>query len=1192
MNEECSNLDILITADIEVSIPNGQHSYTQLRELNNTYQKTLSSISLWSKIILPENISISVTHACAYLDLSEVIRACKKHWNDSELLLILNSVDFSDNFSLPELLEETGCKLEIQFGKHLRENYTEIELIKKLVKRWQRAYYFNVVFSEEHDEIESSISFFNQFKRYSESDKSRKLEMSLNHRHLSMRNGDIYYPCRSQTKKTKRKSGSLQNRNSPDNIDKNVGIHSQRQPSFDLKITSKNEKIKIGFCIPTMSMGGVTRSLLTMMNVTCAHDLEWSGFAIGSALAFDPETASMILEHCPIYSSMDHPDFKGLVTIVGNACQTIIHQSDVVNLWGYSVPNRELEISNWKKKPMLIVAHGQNEWTRKNIQTSLRYAGQSILVSVSQSSIQCFPEHLRKNVKVIYNGIDFNRCTSLLSRNEIRKYWGISSDKIAIGYIGRFTNGKNVFAAAQAVSVLGQGYHAVYVGEGLGNDHVISHVKELCGKQCSFMPRTEDIGSVLSGLDCLVSASSSEGGPLTVSEAWAAGCPVVSTSVGFIPELEEKYGQLVFSLPDDPTPDQLAIEVKKAIKPGSIVQRAREVACKEFSAKQMAKGYGAFISAKLSDKQVDIQSSSNVKVLDDTGIVIDARSHSLPKVSVVMPVYNSEKYIGESLESIRNQSFQDYELIIVHDGSTDDTLAIMLAHLERLEFDNFLLITQPNSGTGAALNKGFQYVRGEYSTWWSADSNMNENFLTELHAALDSSDNVDFVYANYSVLYEETGVIQDVQVPDYDSAWLQNNCYIGVCWLWKHSLKNKAGDYQLAICEDYDMHLRMAELGIFKRAQVSAPLAVYRNHPDNLTNRISKPRGYAPGRHVSWKHAWRKASRKIAYICANRDHAGIGWFHVEGIYENLPDTAARQVLGKSTHLQQLGDLIIGEDDVEIKQMLDECDLIHINGLLPDDHASLLDVTPWLDRGKPVIFHMHGGHWPWDRQKINVFRETYNATLVSCTPGIEKLYPGARWMPNYMPISQNGKLREERFFYPREDWESLADPISVGFYHNYGTGKGADLITLTQPWIEKELGLLGLFNLECRDNSPIPLREHLPQKKKHDVVIDNITQGFIGMAGWEAMAQGQVLLARLDEYAVREYAKLGDGQLPPIVNVAWWDELAVFLIEMHKDPEALINLKQRSRDWMLKYYHAERILQHWECLYLGVLDGIA
>ncbi|MCA9017370.1 MAG: glycosyltransferase, partial [Planctomycetaceae bacterium] len=381
-------------------------------------------------------------------------------------------------------------------------------MLQRQIERWQRTYFFNVVYAKIQSDLQRTPVLLTE----------PGLLSLNNHTLITIDEDKVYYASHAENSR-------------PVNL-------------IDDQLFNGG-KIKLGFCIPTMSMGGVTRSLLTMMNALDQHYFEWSGIAIRNGYAFDPETARLILEHCPIYSSIDHPQFQGLVTIVGNASQMIVDQSDIVNLWGYTAPVKELNHTDWKRKPMLIVAHGQNEWTRDNIQTSLGYAEESLLVSVSQGGIQTFPEHLRERVAVIYNGVDLNHCKPYLSRDEIRKSWGISSETIAVGYIGRFARGKNVFAAAQAVFASGKNHHAIYIGEGIDQNHVINGVKELCGHRYSFMPRTEDIGSVLSGLDCLISASPSEGGPLSVAEAWIAGCPVVSTPVGFIPELEAKYGPLV-----------------------------------------------------------------------------------------------------------------------------------------------------------------------------------------------------------------------------------------------------------------------------------------------------------------------------------------------------------------------------------------------------------------------------------------------------------------------------------------------------------------------------------------------------------------------------------------------------------------------------------------------------------------------
>ena len=88
-----------------------------------------------------------------------------------------------------------------------------------------------------------------------------------------------------------------------------------------------------------------------------------------------------------------------------------------------------------------------------------------------------------------------------------------------------------------------------------------------------------------------------------------------------------------------------------------------------------------------------------------------------PKVSVLMPAYNAEKYIAEAITSVLRQSFTDFELLIINDGSTDDTLAIANSfHDPRI-----VIVTQRNKGVSSALNLGLSYARAPYIARFDAD---------------------------------------------------------------------------------------------------------------------------------------------------------------------------------------------------------------------------------------------------------------------------------------------------------------------------------------------------------------------------------------------------------------------------------------------------------------------------------------
>jgi len=89
-----------------------------------------------------------------------------------------------------------------------------------------------------------------------------------------------------------------------------------------------------------------------------------------------------------------------------------------------------------------------------------------------------------------------------------------------------------------------------------------------------------------------------------------------------------------------------------------------------------------------------------------------------PKVSVIIPVYNADKYLRESIESILNQSFADFELLLINDGSTDNSLEIMNSYSDKRIR---VLNNHANTGLATVRNRGIDEARGEYIAWLDAD---------------------------------------------------------------------------------------------------------------------------------------------------------------------------------------------------------------------------------------------------------------------------------------------------------------------------------------------------------------------------------------------------------------------------------------------------------------------------------------
>ena len=101
-------------------------------------------------------------------------------------------------------------------------------------------------------------------------------------------------------------------------------------------------------------------------------------------------------------------------------------------------------------------------------------------------------------------------------------------------------------------------------------------------------------------------------------------------------------------------------------------------------------------------------------------------------VSVIVPVYNSEEYIGATLDSIINQDFRNFELIVIDDGSTDRSLEVINQKLSDTTL-SYNVIHQENSGVSAARNRGIDAANGEYLVFIDADDYVSENHLSELY---------------------------------------------------------------------------------------------------------------------------------------------------------------------------------------------------------------------------------------------------------------------------------------------------------------------------------------------------------------------------------------------------------------------------------------------------------------------------
>ncbi len=127
-----------------------------------------------------------------------------------------------------------------------------------------------------------------------------------------------------------------------------------------------------------------------------------------------------------------------------------------------------------------------------------------------------------------------------------------------------------------------------------------------------------------------------------------------------------------------------------------------------------------------------------------------------PAISVIMPMYNSEKYVAECLDSLLAQTLQDFEVILVNDCSTDSSRAIAESYVPKFDGRLKLLDNEKNSGPGASRNNGLQHATGEYIYFMDSDDLILPDGLEKLYTTAKQFD-VDVVHATGSYNMSEDG---------------------------------------------------------------------------------------------------------------------------------------------------------------------------------------------------------------------------------------------------------------------------------------------------------------------------------------------------------------------------------------------------------------------------------------------------
>jgi len=207
-------------------------------------------------------------------------------------------------------------------------------------------------------------------------------------------------------------------------------------------------------------------------------------------------------------------------------------------------------------------------------------------------------------------------------------------------------------------------------------------------------------------------------------------------------------------------------------------------------------------------------------------------------ISIIIPTYNCEKYIKFAIESALNQTYEDKEIIVVDDGSTDNTLDIIT------QIADITVLIKPNGGTADALNTGIRNANGDWIKWLSADDMLYPDALELMMNSIEKMDHTDnsIFYSHYDIIDESgiiTGHFEEPKTREKGELWkrfygngstsLIHKKVFAKCGLFDSTMKHS---------EDYEFWLRCSEVYGVKLQLVDEYTLKYRVHKDQLTNKI------------------------------------------------------------------------------------------------------------------------------------------------------------------------------------------------------------------------------------------------------------------------------------------------------------------------------------------------------------------
>lgn len=255
-----------------------------------------------------------------------------------------------------------------------------------------------------------------------------------------------------------------------------------------------------------------------------------------------------------------------------------------------------------------------------------------------------------------------------------------------------------------------------------------------------------------------------------------------------------------------------------------------------YSAAQISVNWIKYFEAHCNQHHSQLDSYALTQIPGWQELMVEALGTKQPRVSVIIPAYNSAKYLPEAIESVFNQTYTDYEIIVINDGSTDNTNEVVKPYLDQIRY-----FEQENQGVSETRNRGIYLARGELIAFLDADDIFMPYKLKEKVAVFDARPEIGIVNSGFRIIEEDGTEVMDVErwreIPDLTpEIWLLHKPVLPSAMMFRRQWLERVNgfDRRFFASEDVDITLRMVARGC-QGAWLPKVTVYYRRHNQSAT---------------------------------------------------------------------------------------------------------------------------------------------------------------------------------------------------------------------------------------------------------------------------------------------------------------------------------------------------------------------